>query len=88
MGLGLHPIQNPMGEVTRGYEGVARTMGGMSQRRKVSTEEGKTAGGALSAGLGGAVAGLSLVEGLSLGASAGPPGMAIGAGIGLLSYLF
>jgi hypothetical protein len=78
--------------------------GGQTPERKQEfTPPGKTAGGGLAAGTGGAVAGYTIGAGIAAesaatatgavaggagtGSAAGPWGAAIGAGVGILAYL-
>lgn len=88
MGLGAFEVQNPFDKAQQAMQGSAQTAASM---QKKTPQPEKSVGGAGMAAMGGAgtMAGIgaALGEGAAAGAIGGPWGLAIGAGVGLLSYL-
>lgn len=91
----LYPVDNPLNSAMAGMNsatGIYSRLAQPSQSRQTQTGliPGKTAGGALMNGMGGAGTGAAIggmVAGGEAGSAAGPWGAAIGAGVGLLAYL-
>lgn len=81
IGIGRAGLKDYRAQSEQSLQGAMRARG---MRQPEIEGPGRTAGGAIMNAGGGAMAGASLA--MSLGA-AGPPGAAIGAGIGLFSYL-
>jgi len=85
-------IINPMDQASQAMGQAANSFGSMTQDIPANRDPGPSFGGAIGAAAGGA--GLASAMGASFapaaGASmmAGPVGLAVGAGVGLLSYLF
>lgn len=75
---GLYQTVDASQRALAGYQGAAQTLAAVPKGSKTVTEQEKekSAGGALSAGLGGAAA----------GSIAGPYGAAAGAAVGILAY--
>ncbi len=83
--MSLYPVDNPYPQARATMGQAASSYGAMGQNRTTTTEEpGKTAGGGMMAGLGGAAAGA--MAGAEIGAIGGPWGAAIGAGVGMAAY--
>ncbi len=85
----LYRVQNPMDKAFQGLGGEQQAAGSMM---RANPKPEKTAGGALLNAGSGALTGLSAASTMAemgmVGAGAGPWGLAIGAGVGLLSYMF
>lgn len=87
----MYQIENPIGKAMNGMGQAAGTYGRMGQDIPANRDPGPTIGGGIGAGVGGAVAASTLGSAMGTGAVAGfvggPPGMAIGALLGIGSYL-
>ena len=90
----MQGLQLPQGGgfmgMAQGYSqmGANSYMGQKPRQEQTITAPDKTIGGGLMAGAGMGLAGAQLGPMISASAAAGPWGAAIGAGIGILSYLF
>ena len=74
---GLYETEDIAGRAMQGMAGAGQTLGAIRQGSKTTVTEEKTAGGALQAAAGGAIAGSAF----------GPPwGTVAGAAVGLISY--
>ena len=90
---GLYNTPDAAGRALQGYQGAAATYGAMDKKRP--GQPGPSAGGAIqstaSGAMMGAGVGMMMAESIAatgpLAAVGGPIPLAIGAGVGLLSYL-
>ena len=87
----LYNVENPYSKATNVLSQASNTYASMDKKKEVDAP-GKTVGGGIMSGLGGAMAGAE-IGGLmaepgatGLAAIGGPVPLAIGAGVGLLSY--
>jgi hypothetical protein len=84
IGGGYYKVDNPMNAAMQGMANAASSYSSMTKRTEVE-EPGKTAGGAVTAGAGGAAAGAA--TGAQLGGQVGGYwGAGIGAVVGALAY--
>jgi hypothetical protein len=79
-------IPNPMGNATSAMSAAGNTTANMMREQKTeTTAPGKTIGGAIGSATGMGMAGY-MMAGASKGSMGGVTGLAIGAGLGALSY--
>ena len=90
----MYQIENPIGKAMQGMSNASGSYGAMMNDIPANRDPGPTAGGAISAGMGGATtaaAAGSLMSSAGAGAAGGAVGgawgMAIGAAIGIGAYL-
>jgi hypothetical protein len=87
----MYQVENPMDKAMGGMDKAAGTYGSMDKDIPANRDPGPTPGGAINAGMGGAVAAASIGSAMGTGAAAGiiggPPGIAIGAALGIGAYL-
>lgn len=79
----LYQVKSPADKAIAGLGQSAQTYGAMQQK---PFDPPKTAGGMISAGMGGAGMGAAIASGMTGGAAVGPPGVIAGAGAGMLAY--
>jgi hypothetical protein len=89
----MYKVENPMDKAMGGMDKAAGTYGSMDKDIPANRDPGPTPGGAINAGMGGAVAGATVgsmmaAEGaVGLAAVGGPVTLGIGAALGIGAYL-
>ena len=85
-------IMNPMDQASQAMGQAAGSFGSMMKDIPANRDPGPSAGGAIGAAAGGvqlaSAMGASMSPAVGASMMAGPAGLAVGAGVGLLSYLF
>jgi hypothetical protein len=91
----MYEIQNPMQMAMGGMNNAAGTYGSMMKDIPANRDPGPSVGGAIMSGMSGAGTAAATAGALSTagqtamaGMVGGPPGLLIGAGLGIASYLF
>ncbi len=83
----MFEVANPMEKAMQGMSQASNTSGGMMKDIPANRKPEPTVGGAAMSALGAGAAGAQTAALVSASAAAGPIGLAIGATIGLGSYL-
>ncbi|MDA3807195.1 MAG: hypothetical protein PF440_04695 [Thiomicrorhabdus sp.] len=83
----LYNVESPAKKALDGLSMASNTYGKMGQNIPANQDPGPSAGGAISAGMGGAVVGAQIGTYVAAGSTAGPVGAVAGAAVGIAAYL-